>query len=51
VTNVLVGNDPQKVLDAANVILHGPALQWRVPEKWDGKAAERIVEILLRECV
>jgi UDP-N-acetylglucosamine 2-epimerase (non-hydrolysing) len=46
-TNVLVGNDPQKVLDAADSILHGPALEGRVPEKWDGKAAERIVEVLL----
>jgi UDP-N-acetylglucosamine 2-epimerase (non-hydrolysing) len=47
-TNVLVGNDPQKVLDAAAAILHGPALSGRVPEKWDGKAAERIVEVLLK---
>ncbi len=46
-TNVLVGNDPQKVLDAADSILHGPALNGRVPEKWDGKAAERIVKVLM----
>jgi UDP-N-acetylglucosamine 2-epimerase (non-hydrolysing) len=48
-TNVLVGNDPQKVLDAANSVLHGPALNGRVPEKWDGSAAERIVEILVND--
>jgi UDP-N-acetylglucosamine 2-epimerase (non-hydrolysing) len=46
-TNILVGNDPQKVLDAANAILHGPVLTGRIPEKWDGRAAERIVEVLL----
>jgi UDP-N-acetylglucosamine 2-epimerase (non-hydrolysing) len=48
-TNVLVGNDPQKVLEAAAAILHGPSLQGRVPAKWDGKAAERIVEVLLQQ--
>jgi UDP-N-acetylglucosamine 2-epimerase (non-hydrolysing) len=48
-TNVLVGNDPKKVLDAANSILHGSALNGRVPEKWDGRAAERIVEILVSD--
>ncbi|MBE0574935.1 MAG: hypothetical protein IH613_03470, partial [Desulfuromonadales bacterium] len=46
-TNVLVGNDPRKVLEAADTILHGPPLSGRVPEKWDGKAAERIVEVLI----
>jgi len=50
-TNVLVGNDPQKVLDAANSILYGPALNGRVPEKWDGRAAERIVETLVNDAV
>ncbi|MCK4508617.1 MAG: UDP-N-acetylglucosamine 2-epimerase (non-hydrolyzing), partial [Desulfuromonadales bacterium] len=46
-TNVLVGNDPQKVLEAADAILHGPALNGCVPEKWDGRAAERIVGVLM----
>jgi len=48
-TNVVVGNDPAKVLEAAHRILHGPALTGRIPEKWDGKAAERIVEILVNQ--
>ena len=46
-TNVLVGNDPTKVLEAAHQILHGPDITGRIPEKWDGRAAERIVEILV----
>ncbi len=50
-TNVLVGNDPGKVLEAAEKILHGPALSARVPEKWDGKAAQRIVDVLLKAAV
>ena len=48
-TNVLVGSDPAKVLAAADEILHGPALIGKIPEKWDGRAAERIVEVLLAE--
>jgi UDP-N-acetylglucosamine 2-epimerase (non-hydrolysing) len=48
-TNVLVGNDPQKVLAAVDRILQGPALTGRIPEKWDGKAAERIVQVLIRQ--
>jgi UDP-N-acetylglucosamine 2-epimerase (non-hydrolysing) len=46
-TNVLVGNDPVKVLEAAHAIFHGPALTGKIPEKWDGHAAERIVDVLL----
>ena len=46
-TNVIVGNDKQKILAAANSVLDGTAKQGNVPNKWDGKAAERIVEILI----
>jgi UDP-N-acetylglucosamine 2-epimerase (non-hydrolysing) len=50
-TNVLVGNDPQKVLAAVDRILQGPTLAGRIPEKWDGKASQRIVEVLLNSSV
>lgn len=46
-TNVIVGNDPGAILSAACMVMDG---QWRkgsVPEKWDGHAAERIVEWLV----
>lgn len=46
-TNVLVGNDPARVLEAANAILHGPDVTGKIPAKWDGRAAERIAEILV----
>lgn len=46
-TNVIVGNDKQKILSAAYSVLNGTAKQGRVPDKWDGKAAQRIVEILI----
>ncbi len=46
-TNVIVGNKPDSILAAAEKILNGTTPKGRIPEKWDGKAAERIVECLL----
>jgi UDP-N-acetylglucosamine 2-epimerase (non-hydrolysing) len=48
-TNVLVGTDPNKIVRAAEVVLAGHGKKGRRPELWDGKAAERIVEILTRQ--
>ena len=48
-SNQLVGQDPGKILAAAREILAGNAKKGRVPRLWDGHAAERILEILLRE--
>jgi UDP-N-acetylglucosamine 2-epimerase (non-hydrolysing) len=47
-TNLLVGTDPQKIHSAATAILAGNSKAGRIPPLWDGKAAERIVEILLQ---
>jgi len=46
-TNVLIGNDKNRILAAANNVLEGRVITGRVPEKWDGKTAERIVEWLI----
>lgn len=48
-TNILAGTDPAAILNAADEILAGRTKQGRRPELWDGKAAERIVEVLLRK--
>ena len=48
-TNQLVGTQPEKILAAAREILAGRSKPGRIPPYWDGRAAERIVEILLRE--
>jgi UDP-N-acetylglucosamine 2-epimerase (non-hydrolysing) len=48
-TNELVGQDPKKIVAAANKILKGETKKGRIPRYWDGKASERIIEILLRE--
>jgi len=49
-TNTLVGNDPQAIIQATRDILANGPQGSRVPEKWDGRAAERIVEVLLTHC-
>lgn len=50
-TNVLVGTDPKRIVREANSILDGHARAGGIPEKWDGHAAERIVEILFSQPV
>jgi UDP-N-acetylglucosamine 2-epimerase (non-hydrolysing) len=47
-TNLLVGTDPVKIVAAARDALAGKSKAGRVPPMWDGHAAKRIVEILLR---
>ena len=47
-TNQLIGTDPAKIIAAANLILSGKGKPGRIPPFWDGHAAERIVEILVR---
>jgi UDP-N-acetylglucosamine 2-epimerase (non-hydrolysing) len=46
-TNTLVGSDPERIRRAARSILRGGRIAGRVPESWDGHAAERIVKVLL----
>lgn len=47
-SNVLAGTDPEKILLEARKVLRGEGKTGRRPHLWDGKAAERIVEILAR---
>ena len=46
-TNVLVQNDTEKIIEEALKILKGKPKKSNCPELWDGKAAERIVDILV----
>lgn len=43
-TNTIVGSDPEKILACVESILETGGKSGRVPELWDGKAAERIAE-------
>lgn len=48
-TNVLVGEDPQQLADATARMVAG---QWKsstLPQRWDGRSAERILHILLNK--
>jgi UDP-N-acetylglucosamine 2-epimerase (non-hydrolysing) len=46
-TNVLVGNSPYRIMTAISKVMNGACSKGRIPDLWDGKAAERIVEILV----
>jgi UDP-N-acetylglucosamine 2-epimerase (non-hydrolysing) len=48
-TNTLVGTDPVRISAEVNKILRGEGKQGRRPHLWDGKAAERIVNVLVSE--
>jgi len=45
-TNTLVGNNPAAILNTGIKILRRKVKKSKIPEKWDGKAAQRIVNIL-----
>ncbi len=47
-TNYIVGQDAEKIKTKAHEILGGTGKKGERPELWDGHAAERIVEILLK---
>jgi UDP-N-acetylglucosamine 2-epimerase (non-hydrolysing) len=48
-SNVLAGTDPATILDEVRRVLRGEGKQGRRPHLWDGKAADRIVDVLLKE--
>ncbi|HZZ84172.1 MAG TPA: UDP-N-acetylglucosamine 2-epimerase (non-hydrolyzing) [Anaeromyxobacteraceae bacterium] len=47
-TNVVVGTDPERILREAAAALDGNGKRGRRPALWDGRAAERVVDALLR---
>ena len=50
-TNQIVGNKKEDILAAAHNVLSGNVPAGRIPNKWDGQAAERIVRVLLGDTV
>jgi UDP-N-acetylglucosamine 2-epimerase (non-hydrolysing) len=47
-TNRLVGLDPERIVAAGREVLAAPTGVGRIPDLWDGRAAARIVEVLMR---
>jgi UDP-N-acetylglucosamine 2-epimerase (non-hydrolysing) len=48
-TNLVIGMSPQRIIEESYRILEGAGKKGGVPELWDGKAAERIVKILIEK--
>lgn len=48
-TNVLVGREPEKLRRGVADVLAGRHKKGTVPPLWDGKASERIADVLLRQ--
>jgi len=46
-TNRLIGTDPKAIQPAMETLFSNNWKKGRIPDKWDGKAAERIVKIIL----
>ena len=49
-TNCIVGTEPEAIRAAAFKVLDGELRRGRIPERWDGRAAQRIVDVLERDC-
>ena len=47
-TNTLVGNETERIIEESFKIIAGQGKTGSYPELWDGRAAERIVEIINR---
>ena len=50
-TNRLVGMDSDRILSEARDALHADPTSAKVPQLWDGRASERIVEVLNEYCL
>ena len=46
-TNILVGNDFEKLADAFKILLSGHWKQAQIPELWDGNSSNRIVDHII----
>ena len=49
-TNTIVGTDPATIRSEVHKILEGEPRRGRIPERWDGRAAARIVDVLEGAC-
>ena len=47
-TNQLLGNDTDKMQSEVTRVLEGNGKKGSIPELWDGRAGERIADVLVR---
>ena len=50
-TNYLVGTDQDKILNTAFAVIDGNQKEGHIPPLWDGKASDRIIDILSRHMI
>ncbi|MGB9771708.1 MAG: non-hydrolyzing UDP-N-acetylglucosamine 2-epimerase [Candidatus Kapaibacteriota bacterium] len=50
-TNRLVPPNKEKLIQTINLVLNSARVEYQIPPLWDGKAAERIVNIILNKCL
>ncbi|MBT7938344.1 MAG: UDP-N-acetylglucosamine 2-epimerase (non-hydrolyzing) [Euryarchaeota archaeon] len=50
-TNIIVGSDQAKILSGVEDILSGQGKAGRIPYLWDGKAAERMADVIIGHIV
>jgi len=48
-TNTLVGEDPEKLAEAVRDMVEGKWKQGGIPDRWDGRSAGRILQILIEQ--
>ncbi len=48
-TNVVVGTDKRRIVEESLRAVRGNGRAWRLPELWDGRAAQRIVAVLIEK--
>jgi UDP-N-acetylglucosamine 2-epimerase (non-hydrolysing) len=48
-TNELIGTDPKAIAPAVGKVFSGQWKKGGIPQYWDGKAAERIVEVIIEK--
>jgi len=48
-TNIVVGHNMAKLQDEVSTILKGYAKKGKIPPLWDGKASERIADVIVKE--
>ena len=46
-TNVLVGEDAERLASEVTRMVSGQWKEAGIPDRWDGRSAERIVQILM----
>lgn len=48
-TNILVSTDKSKLTEACDNLVKGYAVKGKIPKFWDGKAAQRIINVILKQ--